>query len=127
MENVCLGFYSYDNNIEILKEFNDISSVNMYTIQFKNSQDLASAYNLWPQTKFCLVDKETKKVISNNIIFFEDKLIKDTLIKMIQDYDEKYTSKDIIFWLNEKSITELRKILNICEKNRETYEKGKYL
>ena len=127
MGKVCLGFYSYDNKVEILKEFDNIAYANIYTSEFKNSEELASTYNLWPQTKFCLVDKETKKVISNNIIFFEDKLIKDTLIKMIQDYDEKYTSKDIVFWLNEKSITELRKILNICEKNRETYEKGKHL
>lgn len=127
MKDVCLGFYSYNDSIEILQEFINIDYANLYTSSFKNSQELAAEYNLWPETRFCLIEKETKKVISNDIIFFGNELLKKSLINLIQNYNEKYNNSNVNFWLNERTILELKKILNICEKNKETYEKGKQL
>ena len=127
MGKVCLGFYSYDNKVEILKEFDNIAYANIYTSEFKNSEELASTYNLWPQTKFCLVSKEKDSlmILSDDIIFFGNEMIKPSLIYLITSYNENYNNKDVIFWLNENTVFELKKILNICEMNEETYKKFK--
>ena len=127
MEKVCLGFYSYDNKIEIIKEFDNIAYANIYTSEFKNSEQLALAFNLWPQTKFCLLSKKNNSlmILSDDIIFYGNEMIKSSLIYLITNFNKNYNNKDVIFWLNEKTVFELKKILNICEMNKETYENSK--
>lgn len=121
MENdkVYLGFYSYNDKVEILKEFSSIDYANIYTGNFKASEELALNFNLWPQTRFCLLGRKFDGlfILSNDIAFSDSDLLKHSYINLIVNYDENYNRDDVIYWLNNRTILELKKILNICESN----------
>ena len=118
-EKIYLGFYSHNNKVELLKEFSSIDYANIFTANFKNSEEMASVFNLWPQTKFCLLKKTNYELLTlpNEILYLNSEPLKQSYIKLITSYDENYNREDVIFWLNNRTALELKKILNICESN----------
>ena len=118
-EKIYLGFYSHNNKVEIIKAFSSIDYANIFTGNFKNSEEMASAFNLWPQTRFCLLEKTNHELLTlpNEILYLDSETLKQSYIKLITSYDENYNREDVIFWLNNRTTLELKKILNICERN----------